>query len=165
MSFYKDYFENIARKQASIRHEENNKECFFYIEDWNNTQPIAQKLARQAGNAILVLEEYDDEVNDSNADNNRVSIYGAFVVIKHVSDSRGDKDTAKEDCRRIAKSIVHKLKWDALNGVLNTQKIVCKMDSRGFSVGPVFNNYWGWRYSFAWTAPENIALNPADWLP
>lgn len=162
--FFEDYFENIAKKHTALQHDVDGKKSFILIEDWDNPQEVLKTLGRQAGDYIMILEDFEDHLSDNDRDNNTISIASAFTIIQHVSTSRGDKTAAKRNCRGIGRSIAHKLKLDGISGVLAESNIICKLDSKGFPVGPVMDNYYGWRYSFSWLEPERIALNPGDWI-
>lgn len=165
MEIFESYFENIAKKHTALQHDPEGLQSFFIIEDWDNPTEVLKAVGRQVGETIMILEDFEDHLTDNDADNNTAIISSAFSILQFVSDKRGDKKTAKENCRRIGKSIAHKMKFDGMNGVLAEQRITCKLDSKGFPVGPVMSGYYGWRYSFSWVQPERIALVPADWLP
>jgi hypothetical protein len=165
MEFFEEYFEGIASKLVAIQHGLNGNKGFFLIDDWDNPTEILKEAGRNITDRILILEDFEDHLSDNYSDNFTGEIYSAFTVLEHVSDSRGDKKEAKYRCRAIAKKIAHKLKLDGMDGILAERRIICKLDSKGFSVGPVLSNYYGWRYSFSWKEPERIALNSEDWLP
>lgn len=165
--FYTDYFKNLAYKLKAIGPKVAEKDTFFVIDDLDNMRELIDAIKRGAAGTILVLELFDDALNDYDTDNNQSIISGAFAVLMQVSGKAGeiDRRTAKAEGRKLARKIKHKIKWDNLDGTLNINNILSKINGDGFAVGPVAGNYFGWRYTFEWRSPENIALIPDDWYP
>ena len=152
MELFENYFTAVAVTHPDLLHDEaeGGNKSFFIIEDWDNPQDVLEAIGRQAGEHIMVLEDFEDHVSDNGYDNNTIGVSSAFAILKHVSDKRGDKKEAKNECRAIALGIIRKLKSDTMYGQLLGKNVVFKLDSKGFAVGPVMSGWYGWRYSFSW---------------
>lgn len=163
--FYIDYFQNLAYKLKAIGPVVGGKNTFFVIDDLENMRELLDAIKTGSARKIMLLELFDDALNDFDTDNNQVIISGAFAILIHVSGRTGeiDRRTAKIESRTLARKIKHKMKWDNLSGQLSTNNILCKIKGEGFAVGPVAGSYFGWRYTFEWRTSESIALIPEDW--
>lgn len=165
-NFYIDYFEGLATRLKAIAHNETSHKAFFVIESVDDMREVQESLRRNMVTPALLLEEFEDDLSDNNADNNREVIRGAIAVIVRVSakDVVSIRD-ARNQARAIARKLVFKMKRDSINGYLAENGITAKLESKGFGVGPVADNCFGWRYDFTWSSSLNTADDSADWLP
>ncbi len=166
-TFFESYFQNIANKLKFIGPvaEGSGKQNVFFIDSLDNLSELNDAMRRKAPATLLIVELFEDQLTDQNADSNRALITSAFAVLQQVP-AKADisaRRIAKAQCRDQARKIAHRLKFDALNGELYEQNILCKLQNKGFEVGPVADSYFGWRYTFEWNSFENIKINPADW--
>ncbi|MGB4776635.1 MAG: hypothetical protein WBP45_15765 [Daejeonella sp.] len=163
-TFYQDYFKGLAENLKAIGHVDDTHEAFFVIEDMDNMQEVQEAIRRRLKTPALLLEDFEDDLTDENADNNQERLIGAFSVIIRVE--KNDtllKRSAKADARKIAREIVFEMKRNTLNGLLADNGIICKIQSKGFGIGPVADNCYGWRYSFMWMASMNTVRDAGDW--
>lgn len=105
------WFRDAATRHPDILHTEQNKR-FFELE-WDEMMEAAQPLAAEKW--TLVLEEYTEQFVDNLGDYISVLNVVAFMVVKNVTRGEAmEKLNTFEEARRIAKSIVAKLKADEL---------------------------------------------------
>jgi len=163
--FYNDYFEDLATRLKAIAHNEADHRAFFVIESIDEMREVQENIRKNMVTPALLLEEFEDDLNDFNADNNREILQGAIAVVLRISakDTPSIRD-ARKQARAIARKLVFKMKRDSVNGILSENNITSKLESKGFPVGPVADNCYGWRYDFTWSTSLNIADDPADWL-
>jgi hypothetical protein len=162
--FYTNYFQGLAERNKAISHIEGQHKSFFVIDDVNDMKEVQESIRKTLKTPALLLEVFEDDLTDKGSDNNMECYYGALAVVIRVS----TKDTvairtARQQARAIAKQIVFKIKRDGMYGVLAAQNIIAKLDSKGFPVGPVADNCYGWRYAFTWYSPVITAENPDEW--
>jgi len=162
--FYIDYFTNMAQKVKAISDDPaEKKRAFFVIEDMDSIPEVQEAIRSRLKPCALLLEEFDDDLTDNNADNHQEFLHGAFAVIIKVGQGTAvDRRSARKTARAAGKLIIAEMKREALDGVLSDQGIIVKIQSKGFGVGPVADNYYGWRYTFTWQSFLNTARDPND---
>jgi len=162
-NFYTDYFTGLAVSSTDIHHDDSANKAFYVIDDVENMREV-QEAIRRLASQFLLLEEFEDDLNDNDSDSGKQMLHGAFAIMIRASakDALSIR-TAKEAARAIARKFVFKMRRDSISGALEEQGITCKIDAKGFGVGPVADNCYGWRYSFTWYAFLPSDTDPADW--
>lgn len=162
--YYIEYFTAMAQSAKAISHIPGTHEAFFVIEDLDNIQEVQDAIRKKLKYPAMLLEMFEDDLDDNNTDNNLELLHGAFAIIIKVDQGKSlDRRAARQEARRIGKLIVFKMKRDSINGELAGNNIIFKLRSKGLPVGPVGENSYGWRYTFSWQTNVITATNPADW--
>lgn len=161
---YIAYFENLARNHRAIGHGDDRKA--FYVVDDDNLSELENALRNELSLPALLLDQYFDE-DDTESDNNRLKILGGFSIIcpceiGNVQSIREARATA----RQIARSIKSRLRKDSFyGGALYEQQIMVSFSMQGEKT-PVIGGglATGWGYSFELLMPDQLAIDPSDWL-
>ncbi|GAB3956739.1 hypothetical protein GCM10028805_47550 [Spirosoma harenae] len=162
---YIAYFENLATRNVDIRHNPENRKAFFVVDDDNRSE-LENAIRNELDLPALLLDQYYDD-QDTEADNNRLKVLGGLSVV-----CRCDaKDTqsvraARAEGRRIARSFLNKVRKDCrYGGALYSQQVMISFSAQGEKT-PIIGDgsATGWGYGFDLTMPDQVAVNPDDWL-
>lgn len=161
---YIAYFEFIARKHRAIAHSDTQT-SFFVVKD-DNLAEVQQAVRDTLHLPALLLDQYIDDVLTDN-DNYRLLVKGGFSVLETFeSGNQVDMRQARAEARRIAGTIINRIRRDCLaaTGPLASFRILPGSTYSGDDTPIVSNTSVGWSYNFMWTMPRAVALNPDDWL-
>lgn len=158
---YRNYFETIAINNKLIGHvtgDEDNKR--FYALD---IEEVLNGLRRNFTGYSLILEDFESKFSDQLADNIREYHQSAFSIVKNY-DARADGNdaltTILDSTYAIVKQIITKVRKDYRNRVLSG------LDINSFQlhkVGPILTAAYGYRCTFSFNQPANLAFVPAQW--
>ncbi len=150
-SAYISYFEAIARSHRQIAHSEQEKHfCRMNIEE------VISDLRSQLLYPALLLESFEGGIIDHLSDNFLDKQEGAFMILKQChNDDFEMENLLLDECRQIGMDIISRMIKDRRDFLL-----------QGFDpasvhyqkVGPVFDNAFGYRFSFSIETAANASL-------
>ena len=148
-SDYINYFEQIAIDFPEFGHTANDRH--FYRHDMDE---IFTKINAAKGK-LLALESFSGSLTGSADDVSNV-IDGAFLVLKHAKPSNlDDREAALTETHALGNQIVAKM----INDLYNEDPLIAGLGVSSFDwgkVGPIFDNYYGWRFQFQFIVPFKI---------
>lgn len=139
------YMQNLAVQHLELQHTVGGRKAFARMK---LTEAMEQQFT-QLDDMALLVESYEEEGIDNKSNNLMVTHHVAFHVIKRVDGQQGDAEQLvayEEDCQRVAKQILARLRHDRLN--YDDQRFAdVRMEAwRGDSSSYFFNGAWaGWR--------------------
>ncbi|RIV20522.1 hypothetical protein DYU11_20980 [Fibrisoma montanum] len=159
---YIDYFSELASLHKAIRHSDATRR--FYVLDENQAE--LRKAQRTIEFPILLVDPYLDDL-DTAHDNYQAKIMGGVNVL--VQCRKGDvfdERRARDEARRIARSVLFRLRRDCLSpgGKFQGKNIKPEFEFRGEPAPDLVPNAVGWGYSFELWLPSQVAVDPGDWI-
>ncbi len=157
--FYVQYFKTIAETHKDIGHTDQEKH-FYRL----NISEVQNTLRSIVPGKVFMLESYEGQLIDQRSDNVRDEQLCAFMILGHVPPGDFDQENIiLGECKRIGFEVISKLYKDKKDNVA---------ELRGFDigsvhymkVGPIFDNYFGYRFTHSINDKANVAYDPAKWL-
>ena len=159
---YISYFKNLATQHKEIGHTEEEKH-FFRM----NIEEVLTGLRSDINLPALILESFEGRLVDKKSDNNLANREGAFMILKKVEVDNFDQENEfLDDSERIGLDIIKRMRRDSKTNPIQ-DRILKRFDYDGVSwgkVGPVFDNYYGYRFIFRLQDFENMKFDPDKWL-
>lgn len=162
VSQYISYFEGIATNHKEIAHKKTEKH-FYRM----NVEEVLTGLRSDINSPALILESFEGSLTDNKSDNILADRIGAFMILKKVeTDNFTQEHEYLDDCERIGLEIIKRMRRDArVNPIQN--RLLKNFDLNKVNwqkVGPVFDNYFGYRFVFSLVDPENMSYDKTKWL-
>ena len=159
---YVSYFRGIATQNKEIGH--TDKETHFYR---MNVEEVLQGLRTDIHSPALILEAFEGKLVDGKSDNNLADRMGAFMIIKQVEvDNFDEEHKVLDDCERIGLNIIKRMRRDSRTNPIQ-DRLLQGLDLNRVNwqkVGPVFDNYFGYRFIFSIIEHENMRYDDTLWL-
>lgn len=156
-SDYISYFENIARRHKSILHTDSAKH--FYRMDIDE---VLTGLRTDIRYKVLILENHEGKFTDQLSDNIYEIQSGAFLVLDNLA-KNGDYNaiaTIQDACYQIGLDIYSWIKKD------KAARVLPGIDINSFAyqkVGPLFDNAYGYRFTFNISKANGLAFDASKW--
>ena len=115
----------------------------------------------------LILESYEGQLIDNKSDNFLSSREGAFMILKQVQPDNFDQENQfLDDSERIGLEIIKRIKRDAkIYPIQNRTPKIFNLSSVSWQkVGPVFDNYYGYRFTFNMGDIEDMSFDQNLWF-
>ena len=160
---YSAYFESLAKRLVDIGHTNARpKFCRFNIEE------VIDGLATDLDTTtpVLLLESFEGRFFDNGSDQAFDEQAGAFLIMQQAGASDFAAQNAIIDrAKRIGRKMIARLRKDSRRQVPGalSQFDLSKVEYQ--KVGPVFDNCYGYRFTFSWEEPTALVVDEADWLP
>lgn len=163
---YKQYGEQIARRHKAIGHSDTERHyTMFTAED-------ALSGLRNMESPLLAAELPEIRFVDEGSDNVHMVMNGAYLILKKCRAGEGNAIVkAYEEMHVIALDIVRKFLNDrrmALKmGRKKPESLLHHLQVNGIhlvDVGPVFENYYGWRIDFPCQTAIEMDLDKTKWI-
>ncbi|MND84262.1 hypothetical protein D3C80_761500 [compost metagenome] len=157
---YVAYFETLAIKHKAIGHDpaDAKKHHFFQFDP----EEINNALRSKVQLPCLFLETYESSPLINNAGGCFKPRQGAFMILDKlpVSDFKG-KVHLLDGMESIGEDIIVKMMEDRTSAVLGFD-----LNSvQSSPVGPLWDNYYGWVYTFTILDHFDTTPRPDKWLP
>lgn len=159
---YEAYFKDMAVKHADIIHDdESNKH--FYLADISE---ILTELRSGFSDYVVIVESYEGYGSDNRSSFLSKEKTGAFMLLKNVS-SRSkvnmDKNAALTWTEEVGWQFIAKMYNDSIT-IGHTFYGLFDLNTVNFQkVGPLYDDYYGWRFEFSWTDKQNIRYDATKW--
>lgn len=162
VSQYISYFEGIATNHKEIAHKEDEKHfCRMNIEE------VLTGLRSGILTPALILESFEGSLVDNKSDNILADRTGAFMILKKVEvDDFTQENEYLDDCERIGLEIIKRIRRDArIVPIQNRTPKIFNLNSVEWQkIGPLFDNFFGYRFTFKMSDTENMSYDKAKWL-
>lgn len=160
---YVDYFEELARQHAVIRHTDEQKR-FYVVKD--NEYSVVTRNIRNLRLPCVLLDQYYDTPSRTN-DNFKTTVTGGITVL--IATRKGDENDerrAQQEAARIAQSFLNRMFFDctAMKGKLFNRRIKPSTEFEGEPFPTIADVAAGWGYPFEWELPHSFAIDKNDWL-
>jgi hypothetical protein len=139
------YMQNIAVQHVELQHGVGGRKAFARMV----LTEAYEKGYTQLDDTALIVESYEEEGIDNKSNNLMARRFLAWHVVKRLTGQNNDADqliSYEEDCQRIAKQVLARLRHDRLN--YDDQRFAdVEMEAwRGDSSSALFNGKWAaWR--------------------
>ncbi len=166
-SDYIAYFKTAAINHKLLLHVDNTNVTFYRMDIEEVLTGLRYKLKTKS----LILENPEKNTRDLLSDNPRKIITGAFLVIGPVKKNDfADEVTVLDKCEEISEDILSKIANDCSKFKRNPNwaRAIKGFDPnsiRSQKVGPLFDNFYGWRTEFQiiQTYRNNLKLDASKW--
>ncbi len=159
---YVDYFEGIATQHKEIQHTDAKKH-FARI----NIEEVLTGLRSSIFTPALILESFEGGLIDNKSDNILADRMGAFMILKEVEhDNFKQEAEFLDDCERIGLDAIRRMRRDARVQPIQARLLRgLQLSKVGWmKVGPVFDNWYGYRFTFSLEDHENMKYDDSKWL-
>ncbi|SDE20475.1 hypothetical protein SAMN04487996_10433 [Dyadobacter soli] len=163
---YEDFFRDVSAKLLLLGRD-SGKSNLIFIQEPELANALLVALKNKMSYPCVVVE-FPDEDLDAGALDYR-TITGAFAVLEPIkTDANGADDIRAgvyERLKPAADQIMARMRNLTRRGELQLDGQMITMEGavHGNWVGPLFNNMYGWRYSFEWRIPSGICLDLNAW--
>jgi len=164
---YIDYFRNAAINHKQLLHDTNGKVSFYRMD----IEELLSGLRTNLKSISLIIESPEKRTQDLLSDNPRKVITGAFLVIGPVKKNDfNDEVSVLDKTEAITEDILSKIKNDCSKYRRDSSwpRVIKGFDPstiRSQKVGPLFNNFYGWRTEIQinQTYSNNLILDESNW--
>jgi hypothetical protein len=157
---YSDYFELLATKLKDVAHTPDAPKFARF-----NIEEILAGMAHgiDPTTPCLLLESFEGRLSEE-GDNVMDTQDAAFLIMQWCElEDFGAQNAIIDRAKKIGFKIVAKLRHDARKDV--GLKHFDRNSVAYEKVGPIFENCFGYRFTFSFFNPVSLAVNAADWLP
>ena len=162
VSEYVEYFEEISRQHTEIQHTDDEKH-FARI----NIEEVLTGLRSSILTPALILESFEGGLIDNKSDNILADRMGAFMILKQVQmDNFTQEAEFLDDCERIGLDVIRRMRRDARVQPIQDRLLRgLQLSKVGWmKVGPVFDNWYGYRFTFSLEDYETMKYDDSKWL-
>lgn len=161
---YLEYFRQIAREHYQIRHSETEKHFFMM-----DITEVLNSLKSGIRYPAMILNSLSGNIFDKKEDNILDVINAGFLVLDI---SKNIEDYAREmqimhSTKQICMDIIARLKFDQQNCVELSELAIPGFDPdrvKYQSIGPVFDNCFGWHFTFPILDHLDLEYDPDKWI-
>lgn len=166
-SNYIAYFKTAAVNHKELLHVDDTNVTFYRMDIEEVLTGLRYKLKSKS----LILESPEKNTRDAFSDNPRKIITGAFLIVGPVKKNDFTDEVAVLDkCEEISEDILSKIVNDCSKFKRNSSwtgaiKGFDPNSIRSQKVGPLFDNFYGWRTEFQinQTHRNNLKLDASKW--
>lgn len=159
---YIEFFRNLTEKHIDMA-PTGSKKTFFRL----NIEEItgAMRSTIDADKHVMALESYEHTSKDLHSDNHLRDYTGAFIILKRVAklDDFDAQDDAIDECEQIAIETSKRVYADSLDYDNRTFLNIELSDFTFQKVGPLYNNWFGFRCQFNFTDTYSIEVDNSQW--
>ena len=158
---YVKFFKNLSEQHVDVA-PTGTKKTFFRL----NLEEItgSMRTSIDADKYVMVLESYEHTSKDLHSDNHLREYTGAFMIIKRAAiDGYDAQDIAINKCEEIAIEISKRI---YANSIDYTNRIFTNIELNDFTfqkVGPLYNNWFGFRCQFNFSDTYAIEVDNSKW--
>lgn len=146
---YREYFETIVSESTFIDG--------FYV----TPEDFIDRGKKDRGGTVFVLENYENRIQDNQADNVMGQRTGEFYILQQAAENTKIQEV-REACELLCYKIIGRLKRDRRDGILE----VPITNFIGVEMGLITGvRYTGYGFRFDFIAPVNrlISFDALDW--
>lgn len=159
---YIEFFRNLTEKHVDMVPTGTHKTFFR-----TNLDEIigAMRSSIDADKYVMVLESYEHTSKDLHSDNHLREYTGAFMIIRRVAqlDDFDTQDTVLNKCEEIAIEISKRVYADSLDYDNRTFTNIELNDFTFQKVGPLYNNWFGFRCQFNFSDTYDVEVDNSKW--
>jgi hypothetical protein len=162
---YSTYFEKLATLHTAIRHNADDRQSFFFIEQPDDTEEFDNALRNYATSPALLAVAEQGELNDNNSENHTEQFEGQLYVIARKEDGQSIKQV-RDICKPIVMDILAKMKIDAkrTGGIIPGKLVQFRINNISYQkVGPMNISWYGYTFWFNFTCPFGFAVTSGSW--
>lgn len=148
---YREYFQTIVSEATFLDG--------FYV----TPEDFIDRGKKDRAGTVLVLENYDNSIQDNQAANIMGQRTGEFYILRQAAENTKIQEV-REACELLCYKIIGRIKRDRAEGILETQI----SNFQGVEMGLITGvRYTGYGFRFDFVAPINrlIAFDEDDWTP
>lgn len=164
--FYERYGESLARRLADIAFSEANA-SYLFVENMGDPAEVLAHISSgktQEGKALLVWENFEEDLDTGGRDNYHTVIQGSVAVIRKAGDRAAIRE-AKQIGRAVVLKVLALMLQDEVEGSLYEQTIRVEIRQRPLqAIGPISTNWYGYALQFSWIVPIDLSLSDTDLL-
>jgi hypothetical protein len=154
---YIAYFRQLATEHVDIDD--------FYMMDINEPLIAMKNTAKYP---MLILNQLSGGVMASNMDNTLDDIQGGFLIVDHLQnvDDFSSEMTILQDMKQIGWDVIARMLYDKQKCEPLAEKAIPGFDIntvRYEMLGPVFDNCFGFNFTFRLSASLDISYNAIKW--
>jgi hypothetical protein len=161
---YLEYFQQIARQHYLIRHSATEKHFFMM-----DITEVLNNLKSGIRYPAMILNSLSGNIFDKKEDNILDVINAGFLVLDI---SKNIEDYSREmqimhSTKQICMDIIARLKFDQENCVELSELAIPGFDPdrvKYQSIGPVFDNCFGWHFTFPVLDHLDLEYDPDKWI-
>ncbi len=156
---YENYFQKLSNNHVAIEK--------FYPIDLDDMQNAMTEIRTLAASTLLVLEAYAVGKNGVSADQVFDCPTAAYLILKKITNTRGNiKDERKailNETEIWCNDFEARIKKDS---TLPRYTFLSELDIFSLNrekIGPVLDNYYGWRTTFRFNSYNPMQVIPTQW--
>lgn len=153
----------MAQEHPQLLHVAGSNDVFF-IDDIGE---IITNLRSKIKDKAMIVEDYEAFGSDNGSDFKSKGKIGAFMIIKKVpakTTTRSHITQALSWAEDIGWQVIARMDRDAEDPNHILYRFFSLNNVEFQKVGPIYDNFYGYRFTFTWTDPEEVRYDPDKWI-